>query len=66
MSKDRLLKGDLVFFSAFPGGALSHVGICVGEKSFIHAPGKGKKVREESLDSVYFRDHFSGARAYLK
>jgi hypothetical protein len=64
--RDRLLKGDLVFFSAFPGGALSHVGICVGEKFFIHAPGKGKKVREESLDSAYFRERFSGARAYLK
>ena len=66
VSEDRLLAGDLVFFSAVPGGPLSHVGICVGEKSFIHAPGKGKKVREESLDNAYFREHFSGARAYLK
>lgn len=66
VSRDRLLKGDLVFFSAFPGGALSHVGICVGKKSFIHSPGKGKRVREESLDSAYFREHFSSARAYLK
>lgn len=66
VSRDRMLKGDLVFFSAFPGGALSHVGICVGGRSFIHAPGTGKKVREESLDSAYFREHFSGARAYLK
>jgi hypothetical protein len=66
VSEGRLLKGDLVFFSTVPGGPLSHVGICVGAKSFIHAPGKGKKVREESLDNAYFREHFSGARAYLK
>jgi cell wall-associated NlpC family hydrolase len=64
--RDRLLKGDLVFFSASPGGELSHVGICVGKNVFIHAPGKGKRVRQESLDSSYFREHFTGARGYLK
>ena len=64
--RDRLLKGDLVFFSASPGGQLSHVGICVGKSAFIHAPGKGKRVRQESLDGSYFKEHFSGARAYLK
>jgi len=64
--KDRLMKGDLVFFSASPGGGLTHVGIYVGDNAFIHAPGKGKKVRRESLGSDYFKSHFSGARAYLK
>jgi hypothetical protein len=66
VSRDRLGKGDLVFFSASPGGQLSHVGISVGQGTFIHAPGRGKTVRRESLDSRYFREHFSGARAYLK
>jgi hypothetical protein len=65
VSRDHLHKGDLVFFSASPGGALSHVGICVGKSVFIHAPGRGKRVREESLDNGYFREHFCGARAYL-
>jgi cell wall-associated NlpC family hydrolase len=41
------------------------VGIYVGENVFIHAPGKGKKVRENSLDARYFKERFSGARAYL-
>ena len=63
---DRLLKGDLLFFSASPGGPLSHVGIWVGEGVFIHAPGEGKSVRQESLSSRYYRDRFSGARTYLK
>jgi cell wall-associated NlpC family hydrolase len=66
VARDRLLKGDLVFFSASRGGALSHVGICVGKNAFIHAPGKGKRVREESLDNGYFKAHFTGARAYLR
>lgn len=65
VSRDRLQKGDLVFFSVSPGRPISHVGIYVGENLFIHAPGKGKKVREESLDGRYFKERFSGARAYL-
>jgi hypothetical protein len=65
VSRDRLQKGDLVFFSGSPGQPISHVGIYVGENVFIHAPGKGKKVCEVSLDGRYFKERFSGARAYL-
>jgi cell wall-associated NlpC family hydrolase len=65
VSRDRLRKGDLVFFSGSPGGPISHVGIYVGENVFIHSPGKSKKVREESLDGRYFRERFFGARTYL-
>jgi cell wall-associated NlpC family hydrolase len=63
---DGLKKGDLVFFSGSPGGELSHVGIYIGNGIFIHAPGKGKQVRREALDGVYFKSHFAGARDYLK
>ena len=62
---NRLGKGDLVFFTASPGGDLSHVGIYIGNGTFIHAPGSGKNVRRESLDSDYFRARFAGARGYL-
>ena len=65
VARDRLQRGDLVFFSGSPGGPISHVGIYVGENVFIHAPGKSKEVREASLDSRYFKERFSGARAYL-
>lgn len=64
--RDRLLKGDLVFFVASPGQTISHVGIYIGENSFIHAPGKDRKIRKDSLDENYFREHFSGARTYFK
>lgn len=63
---DRLMKGDLVFFSASPGGELSHVGIYIGNGTFIHAPGSGKNVRRESLGAAYFKSRFAGARVYLK
>ena len=65
VTEDRLMKGDLVFFAASPGGPQSHVGIYIGEGVFIHAPGSGKNVRRESLETGWFRSHFSGARAYL-
>lgn len=65
VSRDRLSKGDLVFFTSSPGGELSHVGIYIGNGTFIHAPGSGKNVRRESLASGYFKSRFSGARAYL-
>ncbi len=64
--RDRLLKGDLVFFAAAPGRTISHVGIYVGENDFIHAPGKDRRIRKDSLDEGYFREHFYGARTYLK
>jgi cell wall-associated NlpC family hydrolase len=63
---DDLRKGDLVFFKAVPGGPLSHVGIYIGDGVFIHAPGSGKYVRRESLDTAWFRSHYAGARMYLK
>ncbi|MFI6376079.1 NlpC/P60 family protein [Streptomyces sp. NPDC050546] len=37
--------GDLVFFH----DDLSHVGICSGEGTMIHAPGPGARIREESV-----------------
>ena len=62
---DKLRKGDLVFFTAVPGGSLSHVGIYIGDGVFIHAPGSGKYVRRESLDGAYFKAHLAGYRTYL-
>jgi len=65
VSRDRLREGDLVFFADSPGRPVSHVGIYIGESVFIHAPGQGQKVRQESLDGRYFKGRFSGARAFL-
>jgi len=65
VARNRLKGGDLVFFSASPGGRVSHVGIFIGGDTFIHAPGTGSTIRRDSLVGFYFRDHFSGARTYL-
>ncbi len=59
-----LRKGDLVFF-AWSGGKVSHVGLYIGGNKFIHAPGKGKKIRIDSLEAGYFRRALIGAKSYL-
>ena len=58
---DDLEKGDLLFFDQ-EGKKSSHVAIYVGDGRFVHAPSTGGKVRVDSLDLVYWRNHFSEAR----
>jgi hypothetical protein len=65
VDKSDLKKGNLVFFRTAGNGKISHVGIYTGNGQFIHAPGKGKKVRRSSLNSRYFKSHYAGAKAYF-
>ncbi|RLB42485.1 MAG: hydrolase [Deltaproteobacteria bacterium] len=58
-------KGDLVFFATSRGRTVSHVGIYVGGNRFIHAPGKGKRIKTDRLDNSYFRSHLVGAKKYI-
>jgi cell wall-associated NlpC family hydrolase len=51
--------GDLVFFVT-RGNRISHVGIYLGDNTFIHSPSRGKKVCVESLDSGFFKKHLVG------
>ena len=44
--------GDLLFFRI--NGKVSHVGIYVAEKTFIHAPSSGKRVSYAQLDNPYW------------
>jgi len=63
--KENLDRGDLVFFLSQNRNRISHVGIYTGEGNFIHAPGKDKIIRIESLSNQYFQNRFAGARTYL-
>jgi cell wall-associated NlpC family hydrolase len=56
-----LRRGDLIFFDE-QGGDDSHVGIYLGDGTFVHAPSSGKTVRRDRLDAPYWRRHFSEAR----
>jgi murein DD-endopeptidase len=56
-----LRRGDLIFFNE-EGRKNSHVGIYVGRGLFVHAPSSGKRVREDRLNSPYWRKHLSETR----
>jgi cell wall-associated NlpC family hydrolase len=58
---DQVLPGDLVFFTTNAPGA-SHVGIAIGDGSFVHAPSSRGVVRVERLGATYWADRFLGAR----
>jgi cell wall-associated NlpC family hydrolase len=65
ISKSALKAGDLVFFRTASRGGISHVGIYSGDGKFIHAPGRGKRIRTASLANRYFRNRFAGACRYF-
>jgi len=65
VKRGQLLRGDLVFFAISKGRKVSHVGIYAGDDRFIHAPGRGKRVRIDSLSNRYFKSRYVGARTYL-
>jgi len=47
--------GDIVFFQ--DQEKLSHVGIYLGERRFVHAPSSGKSVSIAHIDSPYYQEH---------
>lgn len=65
IDRDRLYPGDLVYFNP-AGGRVSHIGIYVGERRFVHAPATGGTVRMDNLDTPYWRKHYVGAKRVLE
>jgi len=65
IARHQLKKGDLVFFATGKTRRVTHVGIYTGRGYFIHAPGKGKKIRSNKLTDDYYLSNFVGARTYL-
>ena len=63
--REGLNRGDLVFFAISGGRKVSHVGIYAGKGRFIHAPGRGKAVREDLLSEAYYKARYMGGRTYL-
>lgn len=56
--------GDLLFFRY--GRKVSHVGIYLGNRRFVHAPSTGGRVAVKSLRERHYRERFVGAgRPYL-
>ena len=55
--------GDLVFFGN--GGAVSHVGIYVGEAGSCMPPTVAARCAGPHLDGSWWREHYTGARRLL-
>lgn len=62
--KKRLVKGDLVFFSD-DRREISHVGLYLGNGSFIHAS-TSKGVRIDSLSNEYWKPRYAGGKHLIK
>ena len=55
--------GDLIFFNTKTrGGGASHVGIAIGQDTFVHAPNSAGVVRIEALSQGYWGSRYVGAR----
>jgi hypothetical protein len=63
--RNLLKKGDLVFFDTVKGFRISHVGIYAGNGRFIHAPGRNKSIRYDSLANSYYSRCFVGGCTYF-
>ena len=63
LAGDALQAGDLVFCE--DGRRISHVGIYVGERRFVHAPNSGGTVRLDSLDGGWWRERFAYGKRVL-
>ncbi|WP_020587690.1 C40 family peptidase [Desulfobacter curvatus] len=66
VSRRNIKPADLVFFSVPRRRGVVHVGIYIGEGQFVHAPGRGRKVKRASLNNIYFKQHFIKAGNFLK
>ena len=52
---DEAQPGDIVFFQ--DQEKLSHVGIYLGNRRFVHAPSSGKTVSVARIDTPYYQEH---------
>ncbi|MDO5548359.1 MAG: SH3 domain-containing C40 family peptidase [Eubacteriales bacterium] len=65
VSKSKLKKGYLVFFSSRAGGSsVGHVAIYIGNNKIAHAANSSVGVITSNLNSAYYSSHYVGAGYY--
>ncbi|AUX72624.1 peptidoglycan endopeptidase [Erwinia pyrifoliae] len=60
--RDRLEKGDLVFFRLNSKSRADHVGVYLGGGKFIQSPRTGKDIQVSTLGDDFWQEHYIGAR----
>ncbi len=64
VARQDLTAGDLVFYNT-RSRVNSHVGIYLGNNTFVHSPSRGKSVEVVDMTENYWRKRFNGARRLL-
>ena len=62
VKKNKLRKGDLVFFKGTYRAGISHVGIMIDNKNFVHCSSGAHNVTTSNLNSSYYMQHYATAR----
>jgi cell wall-associated NlpC family hydrolase len=66
---DALRPGDILLFAAQPGGGVTHVGMYVGEHTFIHSAATGVKLsrlESQDPDGAWWVARWVGARRVIE
>jgi len=66
---EALQPGDILLFSAQPGGGVTHVGMYVGEQTFIHSSNTGVKLSRlepQDPDGAWWASRLVGARRIVE
>ncbi len=66
---DALQPGDILLFAAHPGGGVTHVGLYVGERKFIHSANNGVKLSRleaQDPDGAWWVVRWVGARRIVQ
>lgn len=64
ITANELTAGDLVFYNT-RSRLNSHVGIYLGNNTFVHAPSRGKSVEIVDMTLAYWQTRFNGARRLI-
>ena len=66
VSKYNAHAGDILVFRTGSSPRGLHTGIFAGDNSFIHSPGKGKRVRMDKIDDSYWKNRLVAVRRVIR